>query len=605
MAETLEIDTGITGLTTLQVDLYPYTNDIPTVSGIDLTEQTNRKGIYRGSTSVSMYGLHHARVKPSGSDQPLAIGYFWMTSGNETHVMVDTPTVFHPSSYINRAHTVCLSDDVIGSGALANSAVNEIQNGLATSTSINNLQTSVNNLGIPMQSGSPVAVYWIYDNVINSGALASTAVLEIQNGLATQTSVNNLGIPMQSGSPVAVYWIYDNVINSGALATTAVNEIQNGLATSTSVSNLQTSVNNLGVPMQSGSPVAVYWIYDDVINSGSLSSTAIAEIQNGLATQVSVNNLGTPMQSGSPVAVYWIYDNVINSGSIATSAVSELQSGLATTSNITSLQTSITNLGIPMQSGSPVAVYWIYDNVINSGSLASSAVTEIQNGLNVSVNIDPSSIWFYQTRTLSSGAITDQTISDSAVTKIASGIGSGAGVNVVTITVNDGSAVLANATVSVWNGSVMVATGITNASGIATLNINNGSYTVAIGLSGYNFNGSTLTVSGATSHTYSMTLITFSPASDPAKSNVVISCYDGDTVLEEGVSIEVQQLGAVSGTGVAFEGSVKEYISDSNGLVTLTLWRNAQYRYRRESGNWVTFTPDSASYYIESVLGGA
>jgi hypothetical protein len=94
------------------------------------------------------------------------------------------------------------------------------------------------------------------------------------------------------------------------------------------------------------------------------------------------------------------------------------------------------------------------------------------------------------------------------------------------------------------------------------------------------------------------------PPADPAKSAVSFICYGEDTLPQAGVVIYYQQKTIPSSDqNHTFDGDVESAVSDSNGLITLTLWRNAQYAWKRGDGAWSTFTPTGATHNLVSIVG--
>jgi predicted naringenin-chalcone synthase len=85
----IEIDVGIPGATGLTLDLYPHLNDTVAVANLTLTEQTNRKGVFRTTTTAALTGLHRAEVKVSTT--LLASGYVVMSDTATVHLVGDTP----------------------------------------------------------------------------------------------------------------------------------------------------------------------------------------------------------------------------------------------------------------------------------------------------------------------------------------------------------------------------------------------------------------------------------------------------------------------------------------------------------------------------------
>jgi hypothetical protein len=182
----------------------------------------------------------------------------------------------------------------------------------------------------------------------------------------------------------------------------------------------------------------------------------------------------------------------------------------------------------------------------------------------------------------------------------------GTGARTVTITVNDGSTVLEGALVRMTkaNESYLQTTDVL---GHVTFNVNDGSWVVAITLANYTYSGTTMVVDGNETATYSMTIIPVPTEPVATKSNVTIYCYNESTTLEAGVTIQYRQVTPASGSiNSSLDGTIKTKVSDANGQVALTLWRNAGYEWRRGTGKrspWATFIPDTATYDIDSIVG--
>ncbi len=182
--------------------------------------------------------------------------------------------------------------------------------------------------------------------------------------------------------------------------------------------------------------------------------------------------------------------------------------------------------------------------------------------------------------------------------------GTGSGAYTLTIQVTDGTTALQGATVRLVEG-VTSLTGTTNASGIIAFSVDAATWSVAITKDGYQFSPTTKVVSGSGSQTYSMTAVVITAPSDPNKSAVTITCYGTDTEVEAGVTLTIQQTSAPSGDeNHAFDGTSWTETSDVDGLVTLTLWRNAGYRIKRGAAKrWIEFTPNASTYDISSFAG--
>lgn len=179
----------------------------------------------------------------------------------------------------------------------------------------------------------------------------------------------------------------------------------------------------------------------------------------------------------------------------------------------------------------------------------------------------------------------------------------GSGARTVTVTVDDGTDPLENATVRFTEGANTFSEN-TDSNGQVTFNLDDATYTVAIAKGGYSFGGTTETISADATPTYSMTQISISAPSSPLLSTLAITCYDEGGTVEEGVTIYAQMRTVPSGdTARAYDSRVISGTSNASGLVELTLVRNATYRIKRDSGDWQEFTPSAATETMDSFLG--
>lgn len=83
---------GLTGFT-LTLDLYPLGSDTAAASAITLTEATNRKCTYTGTTTAALTGVHLAIAKESTTVR--GEGYVLMDDTTGIHVVVGSPNVAH------------------------------------------------------------------------------------------------------------------------------------------------------------------------------------------------------------------------------------------------------------------------------------------------------------------------------------------------------------------------------------------------------------------------------------------------------------------------------------------------------------------------------
>lgn len=181
----------------------------------------------------------------------------------------------------------------------------------------------------------------------------------------------------------------------------------------------------------------------------------------------------------------------------------------------------------------------------------------------------------------------------------------GSGARTVTVTVNDGSTALQNARVRMTEGTNTYSA-LTNASGVATFNLDDATYTVAITKAGYSYAGTTLVVDGNETVTYSMSATSITP-SNPNLVTGYYTCYSELGVVESGVTVTLQVDRVPSETGLALDSAVRTATSDSNGLAQFTnLVPGAWYKVRRGEGNYYTFQISSSatgSVELNSIIG--
>lgn len=210
----------------------------------------------------------------------------------------------------------------------------------------------------------------------------------------------------------------------------------------------------------------------------------------------------------------------------------------------------------------------------------------------------------YSQATDSLEAIRDR--GDAAWTTGSGGGGSGTGARTVTITVNDGTTALQNARVRLTEGANTF-TAQTNASGVATFNVDDATYTVAITKAGYSYSGTTLAVSASTSVTYSMTAITITPSTGDQTTGY-LTTLDETGQAEANVSIYVSLSDVPDDYGLALDEATRTVVSDEDGLVEITgMVKGATYNLRRGlKGRLYPVTiPTSAgsSYELPNIAG--
>ena len=195
-----------------------------------------------------------------------------------------------------------------------------------------------------------------------------------------------------------------------------------------------------------------------------------------------------------------------------------------------------------------------------------------------------------------STAVTDAT---STIVDAVNAAGAGQGARTVLITVNDGTDPLANASVRLTSGAGTWVDS-TDSDGVATLNVDDDVYTVAITLNAFSFAGATLTVTADTTHTYTMTSFAITPSPDPGQTIAYGTIRDPDGAIQVGETITLRLITPPTGDQSVY--SLEPFASeesDVDGIVRATLLRNAVYTAKYKAGTAKKFaTPDRDSFEL-------
>ena len=156
----------------------------------------------------------------------------------------------------------------------------------------------------------------------------------------------------------------------------------------------------------------------------------------------------------------------------------------------------------------------------------------------------------------------------------------GRGAYPVTITIDDGTDPVVGAFVQVF-GTGIYGSGTTNASGIAKLALDDGDYDVTIAKVGFPSSYESLTVSGVTSDTYSLTANTITE-SPPGTGTGWMYVYDETMTIEAGVDISIQMSSGPGVNGRGLDQKIRTETSDVDGLVEFPgMLHGATYRVWR------------------------
>lgn len=146
----------------------------------------------------------------------------------------------------------------------------------------------------------------------------------------------------------------------------------------------------------------------------------------------------------------------------------------------------------------------------------------------------------------------------------------GTGARTVTVTVNDGSDPLESARVRFTKGAATYVQS-TDASGNATFNLDDGTYTVAISLVGYTYAGSSQVVDGDETPTYSMTALTITAPSAATLCTVQFRVKTGNTAVSGAVcKAKLQGINHAS-DGTIQSNAESSDTSDADGIAELQL----------------------------------
>lgn len=181
----------------------------------------------------------------------------------------------------------------------------------------------------------------------------------------------------------------------------------------------------------------------------------------------------------------------------------------------------------------------------------------------------------------------------------------GSGAYTITVTVTDGTNPIQSASVRLTkSGQTALAT--TNASGVAVVNVDAGTFVVAITHAVHTFGGASLVVEGHASVTYAMTAVTTTPPTNPSLSAIEVLCLDQTGAVQSGVAIDFRLVSVPSGDqNKAYSGAKLTATSNNSGIARVEAIQGARYEYKRGTANvWQTVTVDNdGATNVVSVIG--
>lgn len=174
----------------------------------------------------------------------------------------------------------------------------------------------------------------------------------------------------------------------------------------------------------------------------------------------------------------------------------------------------------------------------------------------------------------------------------------------VTVTRSDTAAVIPNAWVSIYSGTTEVDRKQTNGSGVAVPRCNAGTYSIVVACDGYYSSTTTgVSVTAASSRSVTLTAATAS-ASEAGKTTLYGTCYDEDTVAEEGVTVTCKMTDDPNSTGHIYSGKVATATTDANGRFEFTnRVQGATYKITRGEQSKTVLVGTSATQGVGDFIG--
>jgi hypothetical protein len=278
----------------------------------------------------------------------------------------------------------------------------------------------------------------------DAGAASSVWGTLVPGSFGVGTAGANLDVVLSTrAAPGAAMTLANDSITAAAVATSAVTELQAGLATASAVAGVAgevwgvvlpgaygagTAGANLGVAISTRAVAGdAMTLAADAITAASLATDAVTEIGSGVwgmalpgafGAGTAGANLGVAVSSRAVAGdAMTLATDAVNAASIAADAVAEIQDGLALESSLSSLSSTL--------SSTPAAVW---DRLLSSHTTPSTfgAFLSLQLDAAVSTRAVPGAAM-----TLTSSAITSATLAASAVTAIQSGLATASGVSAV------------------------------------------------------------------------------------------------------------------------------------------------------------------------------
>jgi len=226
-------------------------------------------------------------------------------------------------------------------------------------------------------------------------------------------------------------------------------------------------------------------------------------------------------------------------------------------------------------------------NAIGASQLAADAVTEIVTGMATQPQLVD-----LATMIVNDGTANAR-FSTSALQNAPTGGGggTGSGARTVTITVTLSAAPVEGASVRLTKAAETYV-GTTNASGVVTFNVDDGTWTVSITSPNATFAGASLVVDDAETVSYSLTAVSITP-SPAGQMTGYWTCYSHLGVVESGVSVTMQLVDVPKGSkGLALDSKTRTVTANGSGVAQFTnLFPGCRYKVYRGAA-------DNKAFYV-------
>lgn len=329
--------TPLTGLTIAQADCQIMKNGGAAAQKNDATSATHRvSGYYSvplNTTDTNTLGAFRLEVQATGAlavflDVAVLSQAFYdakystaalATASALATVQADTDDIQTrlPAALVSGrmdASVGAMATDVITSGALAASAVTEIQSGLATASALTAIGSDVSAILVDTGTDIPASIALVQADTDN-----------------IQTRIPAALISGRIDATVGA--MQTDTLTASALASSAVTEIQTGLATSTALSAVASNVTDILADTGTDIPASITAMQADVsailVDTGTDIPAALAAINadtDNIQTRLPAALVGGRMDS----LVGSMATDVITATSVSAGAVTKIQNGLAT-----------------------------------------------------------------------------------------------------------------------------------------------------------------------------------------------------------------------------------------------------------------------------------